>query len=347
LLATTRWATMLRVRAARLISPRPARDAPLEIDDLAVPQPAPGEVLVEVSVCAVCRTDLQLCEGDLRPLALPITPGHQVVGSVAAVTAGVTHVGVGDRVGIAWIASTCGRCMFCTSGRENLCDEATFTGWTRDGGFAEHVVARADFVYPLPDRFDAVNAAPLLCGGAIGLRALRVSGIQRGGRLGLYGFGASATCVIQIARHWDCEVYVCTRSERERQRAIGYGAVWVGEYGDRPPSPLDAAITFAPAGSVVVDALAALDKGGVVAINAIHLDHVPEFDYDLLWGERQIRSVTNVTRADVADLIDLAATIPIRTDVERFALADVNLAIERLAAGEISGAAVIDIAGDT
>ena len=343
MLATMRWATMLPVLAARLTSPRPARAAPLEIEDLAVPQPAPGEVLVEVSVCAVCRTDLQLCEGDLPSQTLPITPGHQVVGSVAAAGAGVTQVAVGDRVGIAWIASTCGRCRFCTSGRENLCDEATFTGWSRDGGFAERVTARADFVYPLPDSFDAVNAAPLLCGGAIGLRALRVSGVQPGGRLGLYGFGASATCVIQIARHWDCEIYVCTRSERERQRALGHGAAWVGEYDERPPSPLDAAITFAPAGSVVVDALAALDKGGVVAINAIHLDHVPEFDYDLLWGERQIRSVANVTRADVADLIDFAATIPIRTDVEVFALADVNVSLERLAAGEVSGAAVIDI----
>jgi propanol-preferring alcohol dehydrogenase len=346
LLVTKRSATIGRMRAARLISPKPAADAPLEINELQVPAPAPGEVLVDVRVCAVCRTDLQLCEGDLRPHTLPITPGHQVVGSVAAVGPGVTHLGVGDRVGIAWIASTCGRCRFCTSGRENLCDEARFTGWSRDGGFAEHVTARADFVYPLPDTFDAVRAAPLLCGGAIGLRALRVSGIQPGGRLGLYGFGASATCVIQIARHWDCEVSVCTRSERERERALGYGAAWVGEYGERPPAPLDAAITFAPTGSVVVDALAALDKGGIVAVNAIHLDHVPEFDYDLLWGERQIRSVANVTRADVAELIDLAATIPIRTDVERFELSEVNLALQRLAGGDISGAAVVDVAGD-
>jgi propanol-preferring alcohol dehydrogenase len=334
------------MRAARLISPRSAQDAPLEIDDVADPEPGVDEVVVQVDVCAVCRTDLQLCEGDLRTQTLPITPGHQVVGSVVTTGAGVTRVAVGDRVGIAWIASTCGHCRFCTSSRENLCDEARFTGWSRDGGFAEHVTARADFVYPLPDTFDAANAAPLLCGGAIGLRALRVSGIQPRGRLGLYGFGASATCVVQIARHWDCEVYVCTRSERERQRALGYGAAWVGDYGERPPSPLDAAITFAPVGSVVVDALAALDKGGVVAINAIHLDHVPEFDYDLLWGERQIRSVANVTRADVTDLIDLAATIPIRTDVERFALSDVNIALQRLARGEISGAAVIDVAPD-
>ena len=287
------------MRAARLITPRSAFDGPLDVHQVQDPEPGPGEVLIDVHVCALCRTDLQLCEGDLPSRMLPITPGHQVVGTVAGLGAGVAALAIGDRVGVAWIASTCGQCRFCTSGRENLCGAARFTGWSRDGGFAELMTARADFVYPLPETFDAVSAAPLLCGGAIGLRALRVSGIEPGGRLGLYGFGASATCVIQIARHWDCEVYVCTRSARERDRALGYGAAWVGGYGERPPSPLDAAITFAPAGSVVVDALSAVDKGGVVAINAIHLDRVPEFDYDLLLGERQIRSVANVTRADV------------------------------------------------
>jgi len=343
LLRTKLWTTIVQVRAARLISTKPAYQSPLVLEQLADPTPGPGEVLLEVSVCAMCRTDLQICEGDLAAQRLPITPGHQVVGTVAVLGTGVTQLAVGERVGLAWIASTCGQCTFCKSGRENLCGEARFTGWSRDGGFAEKVIARADFVYRLPDAFDAVTAAPLLCGGAIGLRSLRVSGIEPGGRLGLYGFGASATCVIQIARHWDCEVYVCTRSEPERDRALGYGAAWVGDYSERPPVVLDAAITFAPAGSVVVAALAALDKGGVVAINAIHLDRVPEFDYDLLWGERQIRSVANVTRADVRDLIDLAVTIPIRTDVELFSLADANVALERLAAGEISGAAVIAI----
>jgi propanol-preferring alcohol dehydrogenase len=337
-------ATISGVLAARLLSPRAAEDAPLELIETTTPDPAAGEVLVEVDVCAVCRTDLQICEGDLPAQQLPITPGHQIVGRIAALGAGVTDVAVGERVGIAWIASTCGRCRFCTSGRENLCEQARFTGWSRDGGFAQRVTASADFVFRLPDQFDALHAAPLLCGGAIGLRALRVSGIERGGRLGLYGFGASATCVIQIARHWGCEVYVCTRSEQERERAEDLGAVWSGGYGDRPPVALDAAITFAPAGSVVVDALAALDKGGIVAVNAIHLDRVPEFDYDLLWGERQIRSVANVTRGDVAELIELAVTIPIRTDVELFSLVDANAALQRLAAGKISGAAVLDVA---
>jgi propanol-preferring alcohol dehydrogenase len=332
------------VRAARLTAPRASQQAWLEIVDTADPEPQPGEVLVRVVACAVCRTDLQLCSGDLTARRLPVTPGHQVVGTVAAVGTRVSDVALGQRVGIAWIASTCGHCRFCTSGRENLCDDARFTGWDRDGGFAELVTARADFVHRLPDEFDSVAASPLLCGGAIGLRSLRVSGIEPGGRLGLYGFGASATCVIQIARHWGCEVYVCTRSQRERQRAKALGAAWTGGYDARPPVPLDAAITFAPAGSVVIDALAALDKGGVVAVNAIHLDRVPEFSYDLLWGERQIRSVANVTRSDVADLIALAAAIPIRTDVERFPLADANRALQRLAAGEIAGAAVLDVA---
>lgn len=329
------------VRAALLRTPGPAADRPLDLVDVPVPEPGPDEVRVAVEACALCRTDLQLCEGDLAAQRLPIVPGHQVVGVVDARGAAVSSVAVGDRVGIAWIASTCGTCRFCTSGRENLCDEARFTGWHRDGGFAEQVVARADFVTPLPPDLDPVAAAPLLCGGAIGLRALRVSGIQPGGRLGLYGFGASATCAIQIARAWGCDVYVCTRSTAEQDRAGELGATWAGGLGDRPPAPLDAAVTFAPVGSVVVDALRALDKGAAVAINAIHLDRVPELDYRDLWWERQLRSVANVTRDDVAELVRLAASIPIRTHVEEIALDDVNDALARLAAGRISGAAVV------
>ncbi len=255
----------------------------------------------------------------------------------------VTAVEVGDFVGVAWIASTCGRCRFCRSGRENLCDQARFTGWNRDGGFAQTATARADFVHRLPDAFDPVTASPLLCGGAIGLRSLRVSGIEPGQRLGLYGFGASATCAIQIARYWDCEVYVCTRSETEQQRALELGAAWVGSYEERPPAPIDAAVTFAPVGSVVVEALKSLDKGGVVAINAIHLDHVPELDYADLWWERQIRSVANVTRTDVAELIRLAVEIPIATNVTEYGLDDVNDALVDLAEGRIQGAAVLRI----
>lgn len=310
---------------------------------MADPDVASDEVLIDVIACAVCRTDLQLCEGDLAARRLPIVPGHQIVGTIAARGSGVTDVEVGQRVGVAWIASTCRRCRYCRSGRENLCDEAAFTGWHRNGGFAERAVAHADFVYPLPDGFESMAAAPLLCGGAIGLRSLRVSGIEPGGRLGLYGFGASATCAIQIARHWDCEVFVCTRSPAEQERSLQLGAAWAGGYEARPPERLDAAITFAPVGSVVIDAVQALDKGGVVAINAIHLDRIPEFSYDDLWWERQIRSVANVTRADVAELIQLAVAVPIRTTVQLYGLTDANEALLDLSAGRVSGAAVLAI----
>ena len=331
------------MRAAVLTAPRPASERPLAIVDVPDPEVGPGDVLIDVIACAVCRTDLQLCQGDLRAQILPVIPGHQVVGTVAARGEQVVDVEIGDRVGLAWIASTCGTCRFCISGRENLCDRSRFTGWHCNGGFAEQVVARSEFVHPLPDAFDALQAAPLLCGGAIGLRSLRVSGIQPGGRLGLYGFGASATCVIQIARHWDCEVSVVTRSAAERRSALELGATWAGGYDDRPPVPLDAAITFAPVGSVVVAALKALDKGGVVAINAIHLDHIPQFDYDHLWWERQLRSVSNVTRADVADLIELAVSIPIRTRVEEFDLTQSNEALQALSGGRLSGTAVLHV----
>lgn len=333
--------------AAVLSEPRPAADGPLELIDVPDPEPGADEVSIDVTACAVCRTDLQLCEGDLAASTLPIVPGHQVVGTVGARGEKVRGIEPGERVGVAWIASTCGKCRYCRAGRENLCDSFAFTGWSRDGGFAEKMTARADYVHRLPDGFDSVASAPLLCGGAIGLRSLRVAGVEPGSRLGLYGFGASATCAIQIARHWDCEVHVCTRSPAEQQRARDLGAAWAGGYDEIPPERLDAAITFAPVGSVVVDALRAVGKGGVVAINAIHLDHVPEIDYDLLWWERQIRSVANVTRADVRELVELAAAIPIRTRFEEMELTDVNEALARLARGAISGAAVLRCADVT
>jgi propanol-preferring alcohol dehydrogenase len=326
-----------------LEAPRPVRELPLVERELPAPRPGAGEVLVQVSACGVCRTDLQLCEGDLAPRRLPIVPGHQVVGRVVEVGQGVDPARVGERVGIAWIAGTCGECRQCRAARENLCERATFTGWDRDGGYAERVVARADFVHPIPAGFADVDAAPLLCGGAIGYRALRVCGIQPGGRLGLYGFGASATIAIQVARHRGCEVFVATRSEREQQRARRLGAVWAGSYDERPPAPLDAAITFAPAGDVVVRALEAVDRGGTVAINAIHLDRVPEFAYEKLWWERALVSVANVARRDVAELLELAARIPIRTEVELFPLAAANDALGRLSEGTISGAAVLGV----
>jgi propanol-preferring alcohol dehydrogenase len=330
-----------------LSHPAPASAEPLELVEGAALEPGPGEVVVDVAACGVCRTDLQLCEGDLPARRLPIVPGHQAVGVVRASGEGVDPGLIGSRVGVAWIAGTCGVCRFCRSGRENLCEQATFTGWDRDGGFSTQLTARADFVHLLPDGFGDLDAAPLLCGGAIGFRSLAVAGLgpdAAGARLGLYGFGASATCVIQVARHWGCEVYVVTRSASEQQRAIGLGAVWAGGLEERPPVPLDAAITFAPVGDVVVAALAALDRGGIVAINAIHLDRVPELSYEQLWWERQIRSVANVTRDDVRSFLALAAEIPIRTQIEVHPLHRANHALARLAAGEVAGSAVLQVA---
>jgi propanol-preferring alcohol dehydrogenase len=305
------------------------------------PIPGAGGIAITVGACGVCRTDLQLVEGDLTARRLPVIPGHQVVGRVLSVGEGVEQWRVGDRVGVAWLAGACGDCDQCRSGRENLCAEAVFTGWDRDGGYAETMTARADFVFPVPEVFSDVEAAPLLCGGVIGYRSLKISGIVPGGRLGLYGFGASALLAMQVALHWGCEVYVATRSGRERERAVELGAVWVGGYDDPPPVALDAAVTFAPVGSVVVAALRAVRPGATVAINAIHLDEIPAFDYDLLWRERALRSVANFTRRDAEEFLALAATIPIRTIVDVYPLADANTALADLARGDVAGAAVL------
>lgn len=326
---------------ALLERPGPMTDSPLRLLDLPDPKPGPGELVLRVAACGVCRTDLQLAEGDLPARRLPLVPGHQAVGVVEKLGSGVTGWNVGDRAGVAWLAGACGTCPRCRSGRENLCEQATFTGWDRDGGYAEQMVVRADFALRLPAEFEAADAAPLLCGGVIGYRALRVSGIQPGGRLGLYGFGASALLAIQVAIHWGCEVFVCTRSAEEQARARSLGAAWAGGYEELPPAPLDAAVTFAPAGDVVVAALKAVDRGGTVAINAIHLDRVPEFPYDLLWWERSLRSVANFTRADAVEFLELAAAIPIRTSVDPYPLANANEALARLKAGRVHGAAVL------
>ena len=329
----------MRVQALR--SPAPAATGPLVAEDRPDPIPGPGEVVIEVAACGVCRTDLQIAEGDLAARVLPIVPGHQVAGRLVGVGPGVSGWAVGDRAGVAWLGHTCGVCRYCTSGRENLCPDARFTGWDRDGGYAERIVVEAAFALPLPDRFADRDAAPLLCGGVIGYRSLRVSGIQPGGARGLYGFGASALLALQVAVHWECEVHVVTRSAEERERARSLGARWAGAPGERPPVPLDAAVTFAPVGSLVVEALSALAPGGTVAINAIHLDHVPEFSYDLLWRERSLRSVANFTRADAAEFLALAAAIPVVTAVEEHPLAEANRALARLADGRVAGAAVL------
>jgi propanol-preferring alcohol dehydrogenase len=329
------------MRAMRLSRPGPISSHPLEWIETAPVRPGPGELLLRVTACAVCRTDLQLCEGDLAARELPIVPGHQIVGRVVAVGTGVTDWHVGDRAGVAWLGGACGHCARCNEGRENLCEKAEFTGWDRDGGYATHVTVRAPFALQLPDAFDDVSAAPLLCGGVIGYRALQLSGILPGQRLGLYGFGASALLALQVARHWGCRIFVCTRSEAERAHARSLGAEWVGGYEDAPPVPLDAAVTFAPAGSVVTAALRALERGGTVAINAIHLDEIPAFDYDALWWERSLRSVSNFTRRDAREFLELAARIPLRPRYEVYALEDANVALERLKEGRVSGAAVL------
>lgn len=328
-------------RVQELIEPRPITERPLRLSEREAPTPRPDEVVLDVAACAVCRTDLQIIEGDLPSRALPLVPGHQAVGRVRSVGVDVSRWQPGDRVGVAWLGGTCGVCTRCRTGHENLCDEATFTGWDHDGGYAESMAAHADFVFAIPPTFGDTEAAPLLCGGVIGYRALKLTGVESGGRLGLYGFGASALLTLQVARHRGCEVYVTTRSRTEQTRALEMGATWAGSYHAPPPIELDAAITFAPAGFVVVEALKAIRPGGTVVINAIHLDTIPEFPYDLLWRERGLRSVANFTRADAREFLTLAAEIPIETTVDRYPLADANIALDRLMRGEVDGAAVL------
>ena len=302
------------------------------------PQPGPDEVLIRVQASAVCRTDLQILRGEIPTHRLPLIPGHQVVGEV--LTPGPLQ---GRRVGLVWLAQSCGTCRFCLSDRENLCESARFTGWDRDGGYAQLVTAHADFVHPLPPG-DPEAIAPLLCGGVIGFRSLRVAGIgpdSGGARLGLFGFGASATIAIQVANHWGCESHVVTRSAAEAARALELGAAWAGTYEDTVPVPLDAAVTFAPSGDVVLAALRAVDRGAPVAINAIHLDRIPQFNYDDLWWERSLRSVANVTRADVRDFLALVPQAGVRTQYETLPLDEAPTALERLEAGDVRGAFVL------
>lgn len=303
--------------------------------------PEDDEIVLQVSACAVCRTDLQIVDGDVAADALPRIPGHQAVGRVVGVGRSVEGFRVGDRAGAAWLASSCGACARCVEGRENLCEAARFTGRDRDGGFATQIAVRAPFALRVPEMFGDADAAPLLCGGIIGYRSLSISRIRPGGRLGLYGYGASALLAHQVARHWGCRVFVATRSTAERERARALGAVWAGGADEMPPERLDAAITFAPAGAVVRAALRALDRGGTVAINAIHLDRVPELPYDELWWERSIASVANFTRADARAFLALAEAIPIRTAVELHPLEEANEALGRLRRGEVRGAAVL------
>ena len=289
------------------------------------PESEPGHLLLKVLACGVCRTDLHIVERDLAPMQARIIPGHQIVGRV--MSGATDELPVGSRVGVSWIGGIDGDCWYCHHDMENLCDRPVFTGYTVNGGFAEFVSVRADFAFTLPDSLDDTHVAPLLCAGIIGFRSLRVAGVLPKERVGLFGFGSSASLAIAILQSWNCEVYVSTRGDSHRQLATSLGATWVGSEDDRPPVPLDRAITFAPSGKVVISALASLRKGGVVAINAIHLDQMPAFDYDkLLWGERQIRSVANMNRTDAHDFLQFAERLRIRPNVSVYSLADVNKA---------------------
>jgi propanol-preferring alcohol dehydrogenase len=318
-----------------LDAPAPAHTAPLRGIDRPDPRPGPGELLLEVRACAICRTDLQIVEGDLPARRLPIVPGHQVVGRVVEIGEGVNGWNLEDRVGVTWLGWADGTCGYCRSGRENLCPRARFTGWDVDGGYATSLVVAADFAHRLPDRMNDVEAAPLLCGGVIGYRALRLAGLASGMELGLYGFGASASLAIQVAVDRGARVHVATRNAAERERATALGAASVGAYEEAPPRPLDAAITFAPVGAVVIDALAALAPGGTVVVNAVHLDAIPAFDYSRLWEERVLRSVANVTRRDAVEFLALAAEIPVQTAYRSFRLEDANAALADLASGRL------------
>lgn len=322
------------MKAAVLISKR------LELQEIPKPQLQPGHVLLRVRACGVCRTDLHIVDGEL-PERLPrLIPGHQIVGEV--VDGATPQLPLGKRVGVSWMGGTDGDCGYCKRGLENLCDHPTFTGYTVNGGYAEYALARADFVFSLPAELDDLHTAPLLCAGMIGYRSLRMAGVEQGDRVGLFGFGASAHLAIAVLRAWKCEVYVCTRGEGHRNLAASLGAVWVGSEKDKPPVELDRAVTFAPSGDVVVSALGSLRKGGVVAINAIHLDRIPQFDYDsLLWGERQMRSVANMTRQDARDFLKVAAEIGLCPQVRKFSLEQVNEALAVVRSDEVNGAAVI------
>jgi propanol-preferring alcohol dehydrogenase len=328
------------MKAAVLTSPQSVSQRPLRITDVSDPQLKPGHVLLRVRACGVCRTDLHIVEGELPPKQPAMIPGHQIVGDV--VDGATKDLPLGSRVGVSWLGGTDGTCAYCKRGMENLCDFPTFTGYSVPGGYAEYALARADFVAPLPAALDDLHAAPLLCAGIIGFRSLRVAGVEAGERVGLFGFGASAHLAIAVLRAWKCEVYVSTRGQSHRKLAASLGAHWVGSETDKPPVELDRAITFAPSGDVVIAALGSLRKGGVVAINAIHLDRIPQFDYDrLLWGERQLRSVANMTRVDARDFLELAAQIHLKARVTTFPLDQANQALIAVKSDAIDGAAVI------
>ena len=320
----------------------PVADRPLRLIDMPDPVPGPGEIRILVRACGVCRTDLHVVEGDLPEHTLPIIPGHQIVGEVDALGPGASIFSPGDRVGVAWLRGTCGVCAYCGRGDENLCPDSRYTGYHENGGYAELAVVPEEYAYPVPDRFDDLQAAPLLCAGIIGYRALQRADVPAGGRLALYGFGSSASVVIQIALHRGYEVHVVTRGESHRQLARDMGAHWVGRAGDTPPVEVDSAIIFAPAGEIVPDALRSVRKGGTVAMAGIYMSPIPELDYEAhLFHEKNLRSVEANTREDGRSLLREAAEVPVRARVTTFPLEEANEALVRLKNDQIDGSAVL------
>ncbi|HEY8217101.1 MAG TPA: zinc-dependent alcohol dehydrogenase family protein [Acidimicrobiia bacterium] len=332
------------MRAQVLHAAAPVTSAPLVLEERPAPEPGSGEVRVRVRVCACCRTDLHVCEGDLELTRLPVVPGHQVVGVVDAVGSGCARLAIGDRVGVAWLHEACGRCAFCVRGEENLCERARFTGWTADGGYADALLVPEAFAVALPDALDDLAAAPLLCAGIIGYRALRRAEVAPGERVALLGFGASAHLALQLLRHWGCEVVVLTRGDRHRALAEALGASWVGQAAELPSATCDRAVVFAPAGELVPVALEAVRPGGTVSLAGIHMTPIPSFDYALLWRERSLRSVANMTRRDAVEFMALAAEAGVRAEIETFPLEHANDALAAIKADAVRGAAVLEVA---
>jgi alcohol dehydrogenase, propanol-preferring len=331
------------MRALRLSHPQPAENRPLSLQDLPIPKPGAGQVLLEVLYCGVCHTDLHTVEGDIHPPHLPLTPGHQVVGRIASLGDGVDNRSLGQRVGVPWLYNACGECQYCRRGEENLCPQARFTGFHVDGGYAEYMLAEARYVLPLQSEIEDQQAAPLLCAGIIGYRSLRKADLQPGECLGLIGFGASAHLAIQVARHWDCPVYVFTRSGEHRRHALQLGAAWAGGIEETAPSPIDRSVIFAPSGALVPRVLEKLRPGGTLAINAIHMSPIPEMPYNLIYGERTLRSVANATYQDGVEFLELAAQIPIRATISLYPLEEANQALLDLKNSAINGEAVLAI----
>ncbi len=331
------------MKAQVLDQPASIETNPLRLRNVDKPSPAADEILVRVSVCGVCHTDLHVCEGELPNPKLPIIPGHEIIGIIEALGSNAHRFKIGDRVGIPWLHSTDQTCIYCQHGQENLCDAATFTGYTANGGYAEYVTAREQYVVPIPARFSDVDAAPLLCAGVVGYRSIKLSDLQKGERLGLYGFGASASLVIQVALHWGCEVYAFTRGKDHQQHARDMGASWAGETSDQPPKKLDRAIIFAPAGEIVPQAIGHLRKGGTLAINAIHMSDIPSMPYRILWHERTVRSIANATRADAEEFLPLAAEIPIHSVTQELPLEEANHALQMVKNSQLEGAAVLRV----